>query len=244
MFVVRAADAVATGLVSVGSHTHSHALLDRRRLPSRSRTRSLRGTHPGASRPACPPLRLPQGCPGRPPRTPCAPGSRLLALGGTRVNCYERPTSTGWRFAGAGQRRPVVLQAKACGWNGPRGNGPTTGQPLAVRRAHDMTDDLRVRRAVTADARAAGELHAEFYPGFLKTLGPRLPGPAVPPDDRLPARLRARCRGRRPGRSCGQRGRRRRPLLAVLRVARMAWLINRRERPHPPRSSSAPVPAR
>ena len=98
MFVVRLADAVATGLVSVGSHTHSHALLDRADASQvdRELDRSAGLIQEHLDQPARH-FAYPKGVLGSAAAEDAVPGSRPQALGGTRVNCYERPTSTGWR---------------------------------------------------------------------------------------------------------------------------------------------------
>lgn len=85
-------DAIDTGLVEVGSHTHTHALLDRLAPRPSPRARPLDRADRGSPRPPPPPLRLPEGRPRLPEaRAEVAARFQTAAVAGTRPN---RPGST------------------------------------------------------------------------------------------------------------------------------------------------------
>ena len=144
-------DALSTGLLTVGSHTHTHALLDRA-APELvdDELDTVRRADPRAPRCARRPLRVPEGerglARGRARRAGTVPFGRARRHPAQPVRPH-RPAPAR-PLADPGRRRHGVVPAQVRGRDGARGHAPPPAQPPPVRGRHHVTPLRRRPRLV------------------------------------------------------------------------------------------------
>ena len=180
------ADACATGLVDVGSHTHGHRLLDR--LPpdqvddELDRSIDLIGEHLGR-----PPLDFayPKAVAGSPAADRAVRRRfRSAALAGHRPNRFGTHGPLPPRsVADPAQRRHALVPAQGRGRHGARGRAATAGEPVALRGRHHVTDERpTVVHVTTTDMSLElllGPQLEAFAAAGYHVIGASAPGPYV-----------------------------------------------------------------